>query len=296
MLDQLVVTGSDGAGLPLASWVVRELAGQFPSVHLAPPQASRRAGLAVPAGAWRAGELDYWSLDCQVDAAEEEGDFTLRVTEEAADGATSLEILNRCQRSVGRRNRFSQTGRFDAMLTTHRKLHDLSKPLVRADYNHARDTWQWLLRLDREASLPLQLAALFHDVERLVSEPDARVEQHAADYQQFKDRHAGGSAELAEAILARAGFDAAVREKSAALIRAHERYSAEDVEVRLLNEADALSFFSLNSSGFLDYFGPEHTTRKIRYTLCRLGEEGRRRLSGVRLRPDVRALFEECAG
>ncbi|HEY4572453.1 MAG TPA: DUF4202 domain-containing protein, partial [Thermoanaerobaculia bacterium] len=57
----------------------------------------------------------------------------------------------------------------------------------------------------------------------------------------------------------------------------------------LLNDADALSFLSLNSAGYLDYFGPEATRRKVAYTLRRLRPEGRQYLDGLRLRPAVAA-------
>ncbi|MBV9493017.1 MAG: DUF4202 family protein [Acidobacteria bacterium] len=296
MLDQLIVTGSDGSGLPLAPDVMRALAGQFPSVHLAPPHAWSDDGVAIGAAAWCSDAIDGWALDCAVDDADERGDFVLRVLDADRGGAVCLEILNRCQRTIRRRNHFSQNARFDSLLSAHRGMHDLAKPLVRADFNHARDTWQWVLRLDREASLPLQLAALFHDVERLATEADRRVEHLSANYQRFKDRHAAGSASITGSILTRIGIDAQTCKRTVDLIAAHERYSEEDVELRLLNEADALSFFSLNSGGFYDYFGPDHTRKKIRYTLGRLGDRGRAHLAGVRMRHEVRELFEECGG
>jgi hypothetical protein len=65
--------------------------------------------------------------------------------------------------------------------------------------------------------------------------------------------------------------------------------------VALINDADALSFFSLNASGFLDYYGVEHTRKKIDYTLRRLRPDARARLRGVHLRRDVRALLVEQA-
>ncbi|HVI03622.1 MAG TPA: DUF4202 family protein, partial [Enhygromyxa sp.] len=168
--------------------------------------------------------------------------------------------------------------------------HALSLPLVRADYDHALDTWQWLLRLTPDASLALQLAALLHDVERLRSEPERRVEQHAGDYQQFKDQHAARGAELAAALLREARLSDVVVRETSRLIAAHERRS-DDRELALLNDADALSFCSLNSAGFADYYGPEHTQKKIAYSWNRLSARARGHLAHVRLRPDVRAMI-----
>ena len=61
----------------------------------------------------------------------------------------------------------------------------------------------------------------------------------------------------------------------------------------MLNDADALSFFSLNSSGYADYFGPEQTRKKVAYTWNRMGAHAREKLRGVRLRDDVRTLLKE---
>lgn len=210
------------------------------------------------------------------------------------------EVLTRCQRWMNRRNAASHGELFDKVLAEHRDAHDLSKPLVRADFNHALDTWQWVLRLDRKASLPLQLAALFHDIERLTSEADARVEQNAADYQAFKDDHARRGAELTETLLEWVGVNEKTRQRAARLIERHEQPAPpgdpDEAELALLNDADALSFFSLNSAGYLDYFGPEQTRRKVAFTLGRIRPESRRYLEGLRLRPLVSAALVDELG
>ena len=64
-------------------------------------------------------------------------------------------------------------------------------------------------------------------------------------------------------------------------------------EISVLNDADALSFFSLNSAGYLDYFGLEQTRRKVAYTLGRLRPAARLHLVGIRLRPVVEAAIAE---
>jgi hypothetical protein len=208
------------------------------------------------------------------------------------------EVLTRHQRLMDRRNAASRSGLFDRVLAAHRALHDLAKPLVRADYNHALDTWQWVLRLEPEADLAVQLAALFHDVERLVSEADVRIEHHAANYQDFKDDHALRGAWMADQTLDRAGVDERTRRRTARLIAEHERPPAvndpEAGEIALLNDADALSFFSLNSVGYLDYYGPEQTRRKVAYTLRRLRPGSLRYLDGMRLRPHVAEALAEA--
>ena len=285
---------------------------EFPSVFVrfaddGPPH--------LHASEWERTDFDTWDFDCRIDALADDS-FTLRLVDDREQGAVgraegggdfdgapapsglrpapfALEVMNRCQRHVGRRNRHSQGQLFTRVLRRHRALHDLEKPLVRADYNHALDVWQWLLRLEPDAPMHLQFAGLFHDVERLSSEPDARVEHLASDYQAFKEAHARGGVELTERVLAEVGVSAEVRARVAALVATHERVS-DDREVALLNDADALSFFSLNSNGYANYFGPEQTKKKVAYTLNRLRPVARAKLATVRLRPDVRAMVERA--
>jgi len=274
------------------------LAAAFPTVEV---RRSRLPGdsalpvLPLAIDEWESPDFDFWKLDRRADELAERGPFLLRLQ---GDGPrldrAAEELLTRCQRLADRRNAASsRDGLFDRVLAGHRALHDLGKPLVRADYAHALDTWQWTLRLAPEAGLAVQLAALLHDVERLASEADARVEHRAADYQGFKNAHARRGAGLADALLARLGVDAGTRGRTGRLIERHELPPEPGdpaaADLALLNDADALSFFSLNSPGYLDYYGPEATRRKVAWTLARLRPSERRRLERMRLRPEVAA-------
>jgi len=283
-------------GLPSA-W--ESLARAFPAVGLQETPEPSRDGLlslALPVAEWESQNFNFYEMDGRLDALAERdgGPFAVDVLGDPGERARAAgEILTRCQRWMDRRNEASRGALFDRVLIRHRDAHDLAKPLVRADYDHALDTWQWVLRLAPDAGLAVQLAALFHDVERLASEADARIEHHAADYQAFKDDHAERGAEVAEALLAWVGVDAETRGRAARLIAEHEHLpepgDPDAAALSLLNDADALSFFSLNSAGYLDYFGPEAARRKVAYTLRRLRPQARRYLDGVRLRPAVAA-------
>jgi hypothetical protein len=277
------------------------LAEEFPTIDVQPClRTGETNALRLDAREWRAPGFDPFDWDERVfsAAAQQRGnDVALHLTGAPCEalGATALEILTRYQGLIGRRNAASEGPLFDSILARHLALHDLSKPLVVADYRHALDTWQWVLRLDPRADLALQISALFHDVERLLSEPDARVEHHVQDYQAFKDAHAARGADLTCALLSDLGVDTSTRERVRWLISRHER-PEEDTHLALLNDADALSFFSLNASGFARYFPLEHTRRKVSYTLGRLRPNQRWRLARVRLAPLVRRLLEEALG
>ncbi|HEX3529978.1 MAG TPA: DUF4202 family protein [Thermoanaerobaculia bacterium] len=287
---------------PLSPWGM--LAAEFPHVELASgvPR-SKVPDLFITAEQWKSRNFNFYELDRRLDALIEshDGPFGLVLVGWGDELVrTAREVLTRCQRATDRRNEASRCPLFDRLLSRHREIHDLAKPLVRADYNHALDTWHWVLRLAPDAGLAVQLAALFHDVERLTSEADVRIERiehQAADYQAFKDRHAACGAELAETFLGEAGVGAGTRRRAARLIAAHERPAEgghrDAAAVALLNDADALSFFSLNSVGYLDYYGLEQTRKKVGYTLRRLRPEARRHLCGMRLPGAVAAAVQE---
>lgn len=278
------------------------LATEFPNVAVEPHQGS--APLLVSLSRWRWSTYDPQELDAELAHVGVRGALRLAVRLDVERGdserqdvddsaATVLQILTRAQPYLDRRNASSEGGQFDRLLAVHASMHDLSRPLVRADYAHALDTWQWTLRLEPRASRALQIAALFHDIERLLSEADVRIEQHARDYAAFKRSHAHVGAAITREVLAHTGLHETTLERAVTLVDTHELPHS-DRERTILNDADALSFFSLNSAGFLDYYGVEHTRRKIAYTLARASAAARAKLPRLRLRRDVAALVTEA--
>lgn len=224
----------------------------------------------LTAAAWLADDFDFWAFDRRCDA----------LAELIVEAPIAEQVALRTQRLTPVRTLDEPW--FERVLALHAELHDLAKPLVRADLDHALDTWQWTLRLDPRASAASQLAALLHDIERLASEAEARVEHHAVDYQAFKDAHARAGAVLARRLLERAEVPRALVDRVTRLVEIHER-RGDDREVTLVNDADALSFFSLNSPGYLAYFGPEQTRQKVGYTLARMSAAARAWLPRLRV-------------
>jgi hypothetical protein len=280
--------------------VVGELTGELdelepPPVSLVVRHADSVPDGAITAAAWRDDGFDFWAFDRRLDELVGRGAPVVVAAPAGEARALVGQIATRGQRLAPRRNAASQGAWFDRVLDDHRALHDLGKPLVQADFDHALDAWQWTLRLDPEASAAVQLAVLLHDVERLVSEADVRIEHHAVDYQAFKDAHARAGARIAHAVLARAGVARALADQVAALVAVHERAHG-DAAIRAINDADALSFFSFNSPGYLAYFGAAQTTAKVSYTLARMSERAGRELAALRLPQLVRAQIEARTG
>lgn len=275
---------------------------QFPGVSglagsLAGEPAAWVNRVEVDAAAWTRGEIDPTGLDDRIDTVAEGGPFAVAVLEAPSEGAVATDLVAedlavRCQRWSGARNAASEDPEFAHLLLRHRDLHPLDKPLLRADYRHALDVWQWVLRLDPEAGAAVQLAALFHDVERIFTEADSRGEQAVADYDDYKARHAERSALVTEEVLRDQGTPAGLRGRVAGLIAGHDQPGRVDgPDGELLEDADALSFFSLNSSGYLSYYGAEQARRKIGWTRARLSARGRAWLDRLRLPPGVAALL-----
>lgn len=296
-------------------------------------EAARAAGAEEPvhawsvldAAAWTEGTFDLLSLDEQVArraAAGSASESPVKILIRAARRApgprltgrrllgVTRQVLTRYQRFCRSRNAASSVPAFDRALALHEGLHDRSKPLVAADFDHALDTWRWVLRLDGDASLAVQLAALFHDIERLDTEADARIEHLAPDYVAFKTAHAAAGARRVAELLTRIDVSRDDARRTCDLVERHELGGAAsdrtiatptarprrtarglDDEGRLLAEADALSFFSLNASGFLRYYGPEHTARKVAYTLRRLGPAGRRELRRLKVPGPIHTML-----
>jgi hypothetical protein len=294
-------TASAGAGL-------RAIAREFPTIAVrfespgdrtSAPRVDEAAGggdardVTIDVASWNDGNRPFDPFDELVEPIAWSSPTTL-VVDGSLDASplAALEMLTRWQWLIGRRNTASAGSEFDAVLSRLAALHDLDKPLVRADYTHALDTWQWLLRLDPAASAATQMAALLHDVERLESEADKRIEHRAPDYLRFKESHARRGALIADGVLDSCGIGGAIRERAVSLVAEHES-QGDDPDRASLNDADALSFFSRNSAGYADYFGEVQLRRKIAYTLRRMRPSARGRLATVRLRDDVgRALVQ----
>lgn len=260
---------------------------------------TRGTTVMIPASRWQDPQFDPREMDGPADFAASRGSFRLEVLGEGYSRrellGVVLQALTRCQRFSRAKNRHSDDPLFDRVLARHRAMHDLRLPLVAADYDHALDTWRWCLRLDPDASLAVQIAALFHDVERLVSESERRIEQHAPDYESFKRAHAKAGAEMTCTLLRSADAPDELTAKVSLLVTNHEEPGS-DFDANLLNEADALSFFSLNAPDFLDYYGPAHTRKKVEFSLRRLLHRGRFALLSVRHRMEIRRALDEIGG
>lgn len=212
-----------------------------------------KSTVVVSSALWESGAL--LAADLRVRAAEDLGGPVEVVAEELAHAG---EVALRYQRLAPRTNAASAQPAFQRLLERHRALHDPRKPAVRAELERAHDTWQWVLRLEPEASAEVQLAALLHGGER------------------------------AGELLAQGLWDT---EHVEWLLECHERPQSAPGPV-LLADADALSFFALQSAGYLERFGSSATRMKVAHTLARSSKRVWRWLRSVRLPRPVRSMVD----
>ncbi len=275
---------------PLAQLVSESARGQAAScaAHRGP-----RGALRIEVREWLAEDVDLLKFDATVHRLEDACTpfLLLLVGDGGHTESVAAQVLTRYQRLLTWRGAGTLQEVRD-VLPAHRALFDMRKPLVRADYDHSLDTWRWILRLSPKASSALQLAALFHDIERLSTEAESRVEHLAPDYQDYKRRHAATGATILARLLTRLELAHDVVQRTCELVRRHEAPHG-DTELRLLNDADSLSFFSLNSWGFVNYFGGEHTRVKVHYTLGRMSREALAFLPTFRLHRRVARYIHE---
>jgi hypothetical protein len=264
---------------------------EYPRIGLAAYAPPSGEAVSVDLDEWQSGRIDFDRIDARADALAAQG---LIPVSAVGHPEARLQLLTRCQRWLDRRNLSSRQLWFDELLRRHADLYDRNCPLVRADHNHALDTWQWVLRLDAGASSAVQVAALYHGIERIVDAD--RSEPRAGDSGVFAEGRAARSAERLRDFAAGVVAEPIAR-RAAELVAAVGPQEGPTIsdrrELDLLEDADALSFFSLESSGFLDYRGERQTAREIERTLCRLTVRALSFLCRVRLRGDVADLVED---
>jgi len=110
---------------------------------------------------------------------------------------------------------------------------------------HLRRAEDWARIVDPEASEEVLLAALLHDFERAIPDPDAGWSVASWGDPDYLRYHQERSAALASAWLADHGATPAARERIGALILHHEE-GAPEHDFEVVQAADSLSFLEVN--------------------------------------------------
>lgn len=173
---------------------------------------------------------------------------------------------------------------------------DVTDPfLLKSDPLHSKAAHEWVLKLDPNASEALQIAALFHDIDRAFKDRSIKQEDYPKDqYERYKRDHSINSAKIAAEYLEDADFPKDLVSIVSELIINHE-IGGNDPELQTLMEADSLTFFSVSIYFYLEDRGKEKTKKKIVFMYNRLPEKSKELADSLKFKtPEVENLFKEA--
>ena len=168
VLARARLVATDGEAPPSDSLDL--LAREFPTVRIERTELCGVCDAIVEADEWTAA-TDLEALDAAVEDSPSDA-LSIRGTGEQL-GLVACQVLGRYQRFLDRRNAFSSSRSFDAILRGHRGAYGSDV----TGCERALDRWQWLLRVAPNASVAAQIAALFRNAGRHIE----RI-THAAGY------------------------------------------------------------------------------------------------------------------
>ncbi len=149
---------------------------------------------------------------------------------------------------------------------------------VPEDPCHADNTLEWLLRLEPDAGEALQLAALAHDIDRVIEKVKVR-RANFDDYDAFKAAHARHGAELLRSILTTCGVARDIVDEACRLVEVHE--VGGDPDADLLKDADSISYFDVNLTLYYQREGWAETKRRSLWGYRRLSARARKIVENI---------------
>ncbi len=155
----------------------------------------------------------------------------------------------------------------------------IASSTVPEDPWHSTNTLAWLLKIDPEADVALQIAALGHDIDRAVKERKLR-RRDFADFDEFKAAHARNSAEILLEIMQECGVgDKALTKEVHRLVCRHE--VGGDPRSDILKDADGISYFDVNLPFYYERNNWEETRRRCIWGYLRLSERMKAVAAGI---------------
>ncbi|OGD93003.1 hypothetical protein A2697_05085 [Candidatus Curtissbacteria bacterium RIFCSPHIGHO2_01_FULL_41_44] len=176
---------------------------------------------------------------------------------------------------------------------------------IEGEKEHGRMVLLWVGKLVKNPSVELQLSALFHDIDRVVT--PGVGEGFAGDrkskaYKSYKKTHAKRSADYICPKLIEKGIGHKVVERTRFLILHHDDTGAEisrlcDEELDVLVAADSLAFFSSVGPRLYELEGKDRLRDKIRFMVEKMPKFARTLLSSERFENEVfNRLKDEVLG
>src|SRR6056297_412864 len=166
---------------------------------------------------------------------------------------------------------------------------------IDGEKRHARDVLKWVKKLNSKASLSLKLAALFHDIDRIVT---AKVgggfkgKRGSQEYLKHKKRHAKRSADFIIPLLKEYGVSSSILKNTEFLIIHHDDTGKEIEKINNMNlnylvAADSLSFYSTIAPKLYKIEGEERIKDKIRFMVDKMPQFARKILTQTKLKNKI---------
>lgn len=167
---------------------------------------------------------------------------------------------------------------------------------IAGENNHALDVLNWVEKLNPKASIALKLAALFHDIDRVVT-PEVgggfKGDRNSKEYLQHKKNHARRSAEFIIPLLKKNKVvSGVILKKTLFLIIHHDDTGEEvakinDIELNYLVSADSFAFFTSIAPKLFKAEGIERIKDKIRFMVDKLPDFARQLLRQQQLKNKI---------
>jgi hypothetical protein len=166
---------------------------------------------------------------------------------------------------------------------------------VAGEQEHALDVLGWVQKLRPDAGLPLCLAALFHDLDRIVT-PKAgggfKGDRSGPEYAAYKKQHAARSAAFIAPLLLNRGISSDIVDRTIFLILHHDDTGEEvaalsDAELDCLVAADTFAFFTSIGPKLYAAEGEARLRDKIRFMVGKLPDNSRQLLRKHRLSNEI---------
>lgn len=166
---------------------------------------------------------------------------------------------------------------------------------VDGEKEHAKTVLSWVEKLTDNPSVALKVAALFHDIDRLVTPGVGggfKGERTGKEYQEHKKAHAKRSADYVCPRLLEHGVDPQLVERIRFLISNHDDTGTEvdglgDEELDILVAADSFAFFTSIAPKLHQEEGEERLKDKIRFMIDKMPAFAKELLASHRVENDI---------
>ena len=155
---------------------------------------------------------------------------------------------------------------------------------IEGERKHAKEVLRWVKKLDKNPSLQLKIAALFHDIDRVITPgvgSGFKGSRKSEAYLLHKKAHAKRSAEYITKKLSKMQIDPKMVDRIKFLIKHHDDTIKEiekfkDKELEILVAADSFSWFTTTGLAIYGAEGEKRAKDKLKFMINKLPKFAKR--------------------